>query len=150
MIQLSFYHSSHQQSQLIISAECDPTRRVQSSVAVMRVVKRRRRGGIELLRRHRWQKRWRALVTLCEESKRVDLVYEVNHAGPPTKSKPYHKHPHHHKRVDDKGSNPSSNKLGRLFHRILHHVKKLITVTNTIFSAHSNIYALVFTLHLSI
>jgi len=114
----------------------------------MRVVKRRRRGGIQLLRRHRWQKRWRALVTLCEESKCVNLVYEVNHAGPPTKSKPYHQDPHHHKRVDDKGSDPSSNKLGRLFHRILHHTNHVQTLINVTIQTQYSLRTPIF-MHLS-
>lgn len=92
-----------------------------SSVVVEMVERRRWRdggaGGVERVLRWWW---WWALVTLGEEPKSVNLVYKIDHTGPPTKPKTNHKHPNHHKDVDCIGTSPSSQVLWWLLHCVLH------------------------------
>lgn len=85
---------------------------------------RRGSGGVENLW---WWRRWHGhgrkdgtLVALGEEPKCVNLMYEINHAGPTTKSKPNYHNPHYYYHIYCKGSHPSSYELWRLLHSILH------------------------------
>lgn len=66
--------------------------------------------------RGRW---WRALVALCEETKRVDLMDKVGHAGPATEPEPNHQDPANHKCVDYEWTNPPADKFRGHLHGIL-------------------------------
>lgn len=66
----------------------------------------------------------RALVTLCEKAKRVNLVDEIEHACPPSKSKSNYENPCHHKYVHYIQTSPPSNKSWRSLHSILKKKKK--------------------------
>jgi len=97
---------------------------------VLWVVKGRRSCcGVEV-----WQWWWQclrwALVTLCEEAKSINLVYEICHASPSTESEPNNQHPHHHKCIDHVRSYPSSRVLWWLLHCILQS-QRLITKTES-------------------
>lgn len=83
-----------------------------------RVVERRRSCTSSSVEDH-WCCLWRTLVTLCEEPKCVNLAHKVCDARPPTKSKPNHKHPHHHKHIDRVRPYPPSKKSRWPLHCIL-------------------------------
>lgn len=93
----------------------------------------------------------RTLVTLCEQPKCVNLAHKVCNARPPTKSKPNHEHPHHHKHIDRVRPDPPSEKSRWPFHCILQITtvhqnlisqklmeKKNISQANTVIQKESN------------
>lgn len=55
-----------------------------------------------------WSRLVGALIAFGEEAKSVNLTYEVEHAGPPSKTKPHNQDPAHHKYVHTVHSRPPS------------------------------------------
>lgn len=61
----------------------------------------------------------RTLVTLGEKSKCINLVNEIDHTCPTTKSKSNNQYPNNYKNINHIGPNPSSHELRWLLHSIL-------------------------------
>lgn len=68
------------------------------------------------------------MVTLREQSKRVNLMYEVCHARPSTEPESNHQDPHHHKHIHRVRPYPPPYELRWLLHCILHHNRSSQTV----------------------
>lgn len=99
-----------------------------SEVVVVVVVGGRRRShrrwrGWRGIKEQRWW--WwkllgrRTLVTLGEKSKCINLVNEIDHTCPTTKSKSNNQYPNNYKNINHIGPNPSSHELRWLLHSIL-------------------------------
>jgi hypothetical protein len=61
-----------------------------------------------------------ALIALGKEAESVNLLDEVVHARPPSKSEPDHQHPYHYKCVHYIHDRPAGKEEWRLLRRILH------------------------------
>jgi hypothetical protein len=61
-----------------------------------------------------------ALVALGKEAEGVNLLDEVVHASPPSKSKPDHQHPYHCECVHCIHGRPAAKEGWKLLRRILH------------------------------
>jgi hypothetical protein len=79
---------------------------------VVRQGRRRLRGGRD------------ALVALGEEPERVDLLDEVDHAGPAAEAEADHHHPHHYEHVHHEHPRPARQEEGWLLRGVLLHSPK--------------------------
>jgi hypothetical protein len=70
-------------------------------------------------RRGRDDGRLGALVALGEEPERVDLLDEVDHAGPSADAEADHQHPHHDEQVHQEHPGPARQEEGWLLRGVL-------------------------------